>query len=142
MDEQRQDDQQEPIHNIFVLIQDLALKIYREQWTIGSGGERGSGRSMLPARYDDDLFFYLYIIEALAANQVQILNKAIWISHSTNNLGIVMNQKNYPNSFGYVVKQIGFINVGMATRYGEGNDLIQTSSNLLKTDLTWYLRRG
>ena len=28
--------------------------ILRERWTIGTGGERGSGRSMLTARHDDD----------------------------------------------------------------------------------------
>ena len=37
-----------------MLIQDVALKTYRKQWTIGSGGERGSGISVLIARHDDD----------------------------------------------------------------------------------------
>ena len=54
MDEQRQDDQLEPIYNSSVLIQDIALKTSREQWTIEKGGERGSGRSMLAVRHDDD----------------------------------------------------------------------------------------
>ena len=34
---------------------DVVLKTYLEQWTIGRSGERGSGISVLPARYDDDL---------------------------------------------------------------------------------------
>ena len=47
MEEQRQDDQREPIYNSFVPIQDVALKTYRERWTIEKGGRRGSGRSVL-----------------------------------------------------------------------------------------------
>ena len=54
MDEQMQDDQLEPIYNSFVPIQDVALKTYREQWTITAGGERRSGRSMMVAWHDDD----------------------------------------------------------------------------------------
>ena len=61
MDEQKQDDQLEPIYNSSVPIQDVALKTYRVQWTIEMGGVRGSGRSVLAARHDDDdddFFFY------------------------------------------------------------------------------------
>ncbi len=54
IDEQRQDDQLEPIYNSAVPILDLALKTYRERWTIETGGERGSGRFVLAARNDDD----------------------------------------------------------------------------------------
>ena len=54
MDEQKQDDQIEPIYNSSVLIQDVALKTSRGRWTIETGGERGSGRSVLAARHDDD----------------------------------------------------------------------------------------
>ena len=54
MDEQRQDDQLEPICNSSVLIQDVALNTSRERWTIETGGERGLERSMLVARHDDD----------------------------------------------------------------------------------------
>ena len=54
MDEQRQDDQLERIYNSYVLVQGIALKTSREQWTIETGGERGSGRSVLAARYDND----------------------------------------------------------------------------------------
>ena len=42
------------IYNSSVPIQDVALKTYREQWTIEIGGERGSGRSVLVAWHDDD----------------------------------------------------------------------------------------
>ena len=55
MDEQRQDDQQEPTYNSFVPIQDVALKTYRKRWTIEGDGRRGSGRSVLMARHDDDI---------------------------------------------------------------------------------------
>ena len=54
MDEQRQDDQQETIYNSSVPIQDVVLKTYRERWMIETGGKRGSGRSVLVARHDDD----------------------------------------------------------------------------------------
>ena len=35
-------------------VQDVALKTFRERWTIEKGGGRGSGRSVLMARHDDD----------------------------------------------------------------------------------------
>ena len=54
MDEQWQDGQLEPIHTSSVLIQDIALKTSWERWTIEMGGNRGSGRSMLAVRHDDD----------------------------------------------------------------------------------------
>ena len=49
MDEHRLDDQLEPIYNSSVPIQDVNLKTSWEQWTIETGGESGSGRSMLAA---------------------------------------------------------------------------------------------
>ena len=54
MDEQRQDNQLEPTYNSSVPIQDVALKTCRKYWTIEKGGEKGSGMSLLLARYDDD----------------------------------------------------------------------------------------
>ena len=54
MDEQRQEDQLEPIYNSSVQIQDVALKTSQEQWTIERGVERGSGTSVLAAEHDDD----------------------------------------------------------------------------------------
>ena len=53
MDEQRQDDQLEPTYHSSVLIEDVALKTYRKQWTIEKGGGRESGRSVLMAWNDD-----------------------------------------------------------------------------------------
>ena len=58
MNMQRQDNQQEPMYNSSVLIQDVALKSYREQWMIETSGERGSGRPVLAAQQDDDLTVY------------------------------------------------------------------------------------
>ena len=49
-------DQLEPIYNSSVPIQDVALKTSWEQWTIETGGERGSGQSVLAAQHDDDVF--------------------------------------------------------------------------------------
>ena len=54
MDEQKLDEQLEPTYTCFVPIQDVALKIYRERWTIEKGGRRGSGWSTLVVRHDDD----------------------------------------------------------------------------------------
>ena len=54
MNEQRQDDQLEPIYSSSVPIRYVALKTYRKQWTIGRGGKRGSGISVLIARHDDE----------------------------------------------------------------------------------------
>ena len=54
MDEQKQDDQLEPIYNSSVPIQDVALKTYRKRLTIVKGGGRGSGRSVLMAQRHDD----------------------------------------------------------------------------------------
>ena len=54
MDEQRQDDQPEPTYSSSVPIQDVASKTCWKQWTIGKGGERGSGISVLIARHDNE----------------------------------------------------------------------------------------
>ena len=51
MDEQRQDDQLGSAYNSFVP---------RKQWTIEKSGERGSGRYVLMARYDDDDVCFVY----------------------------------------------------------------------------------
>ena len=51
---QKQDDQLERTFSSYVRIQDVVLKTYLGRGTIGWSGERGSGISVLPARYDDD----------------------------------------------------------------------------------------
>ena len=57
--QQRQDDQLEPTYSSSVLIQDVALKTCWKQWTIGRGGKRGLGISVLMVRRVDDVI-YLY----------------------------------------------------------------------------------
>ena len=54
VDEQKQDDQLEPINNSSVPIQDIALKSSLEPWTTVMDGKRGSERSVLAVRLDDD----------------------------------------------------------------------------------------
>ena len=54
MDVQRQDDQLEPTYSSSVPIRFEVLRTCRKQWTIGRGGERGSGISVLIMRDDDD----------------------------------------------------------------------------------------
>ena len=44
----------------YVRIQIVVLKTYLGRWTIGRSGERESGISVLPARYDDDDYCYHY----------------------------------------------------------------------------------
>ena len=55
MDEQRQGDQLEPTYSSSVPIQYVALRTCRKQWTMGRGGERCLGISMLIARHDDNI---------------------------------------------------------------------------------------
>ena len=54
MAEQKQDDQFEQTYSSYVRIQDVALKTSQRWWTIGKGGERGSGISVPGAWHDDD----------------------------------------------------------------------------------------
>ena len=54
MNEQRQNDQQEPIYKNTVLIQDIALKTSREWWMIETGSGQDSDRSVLAAWHNDD----------------------------------------------------------------------------------------
>ena len=51
---QKQDDQHEHTFSNYVRIQDVVQKTCLRRWTIGKSGERGSGISVLPARYDAD----------------------------------------------------------------------------------------
>ena len=55
MDEQKLEDQREPISNSFVPIQDVAWRTCREPWTIDMGGERESMKSILAAQRDNDV---------------------------------------------------------------------------------------
>ena len=49
-----EEDKSLPILVDYVRIQVVVLKTCLGRWTIGRSGERGSGISVLPARYDDD----------------------------------------------------------------------------------------
>ena len=51
---QKQGDQLERTFSSYVRIRDVVLKTFLGRWTIGRSGERGSGISVLPTRYDDD----------------------------------------------------------------------------------------
>ena len=77
MDEQRQDNQLEPIYNSSVQIQDVALKTYWEQWVIETGGGRGSGRSMLVVRHDVDIVYLYYFIQKTMKIVILILSNII-----------------------------------------------------------------
>ena len=64
LDEQRQDDQLEPIYNSSLPIRDVALKTYRKRWTIEVGGKRRLGRSVQVAwhRLRDDDYAFLSVL--------------------------------------------------------------------------------
>ena len=54
IDEQKLDDQLEPIYNGSVPIPNIAWKAYGKLWTRETSVERGSVRSELEAWHDDD----------------------------------------------------------------------------------------
>ena len=54
MDKQRLNKQLEPIYSSSVPIQNVAWKTFQEQWMTETGGERGSGKSVLAAHDGDD----------------------------------------------------------------------------------------
>ena len=54
MAKQKQGDQLEPTYSSSVSIWGVALRTCRKRWTIGRGGEKGSGISVPMARQDDD----------------------------------------------------------------------------------------
>ena len=52
----------------YVRLRDVVLKTCLGRWTIGRSRERGSGISVLPARYDDDAYVYLiYLYRCIMA---------------------------------------------------------------------------
>ena len=69
---QKQDDQHEHTFSSYVRIRDVVLKTYLGRWTIGRSSERGSGISVLPARYDDDddddiyIYIYIYVVPSIS----------------------------------------------------------------------------
>ena len=65
---QKQDDQHEHTFSSYVRRRDVVLKTYLGRWTIGRSGERGSGISVLPARYDDDDDIYLILYKLLSSH--------------------------------------------------------------------------
>ena len=68
-------DQLEPINNSSVLIQGVAWKPYREQWTIGTSSGRGTGKSVPASRHDDedDIHIYIYV------HTVVVIYKAFYL---------------------------------------------------------------
>ena len=72
---QKQDDQHERTFSSYVRIQVVVLKTYLGRWTIGRSGERGSGISVLPARYDDDDFWTWMKLK----EQMTMIQFLIWL---------------------------------------------------------------
>ena len=97
---QKQDDQHEHTFSSLVRIRDVVLKTYLGRWTIGRSGERGSGISVLPARYDDDdddeiYIRYIYLLPlnldcdswvswSFLQNNHQAVKKMEWIENRKN----------------------------------------------------------
>ena len=80
---QKQDDQLERTFSSFVRIQAVVLKTYLGRWTIGRSGERGSGISVPPARYDDDdeRIMMIRVGENTIPHPPQHLQIANWIGN-------------------------------------------------------------
>ena len=80
MDEQRQDNQLGPIYNSSGPIQDVTWKTSWERWTTETGGERGSERSMLAARHDDEEFklFFSKMLKKMLIYQCCFKLSSFW----------------------------------------------------------------
>ena len=73
-DVQRQDDLVEPKYNSSVPIRDVALRTCQKQWTIGKGGERVSGISVLIVWHDDDGSFNFSFWYGQIVGQTEFFN--------------------------------------------------------------------
>ena len=62
MAEQKRGDHLGPTYSGSVRIRSVALRTCRKRWTVGRGGERGSGVYVLMVLQDDDDDMYMYII--------------------------------------------------------------------------------
>ena len=69
---QKQGGQPEPTYSSSVRIWGVALGTYRMRWTIGRGGERGSGISVLMAQQDDerDQKHFIKVFSEISENKV------------------------------------------------------------------------
>ena len=89
MEKQMQDFLLKPTYISSVPIQDIALRTYQKQWTIGRCGERGLDISVLIARHDDDandlfLLWYswsLWRCFVLLFEEIQFLLKFPFLCH-------------------------------------------------------------
>ena len=85
MDEQRLNDQREPIYNSSVPIQDVARKTCRDRWMIETGGERKSGKSDIPyyspidgRRELERIIWFIYFPSVLALLEIQTASFRLW----------------------------------------------------------------
>ena len=98
--EQRQDDQLKPTYSSYVRIQDLALRTYQKQWTIGRSGERGSEISVLVmicisksqrssytsfSRMDSRLCIYHLFV----SSNLNFLHNSLWITFPTQSYTLI-----------------------------------------------------
>ena len=78
-----------PTYSSSVYIRGVALKTCRKRWTIGRGGERGSGISLLMARQDDDYDYCYYdLFETLKqrANCLYCIRVLNWVTNVFSNI--------------------------------------------------------
>ena len=69
MAEQKQGDQFEPTYSSTVRIRGVTLRTCRKRWTMGRGGEKGPGISVLMARHDDDDGVVFWLVNACSSNK-------------------------------------------------------------------------
>ena len=101
---QKQDNQYERTFSSYVRIRDVVLKTYQGRWTIGRSGERGSGISVLPARYDDDdIYIYMHlktwgirrVMEIMVELCVNVNILVFTLNHHQVSLCVMMHLPNY-----------------------------------------------
>ena len=62
-------------------IQDVALKTYRKQWTIETGGERGSRGSVLAVQHDDDDDEFNKVLMGGLCTFKRLRTGGFWVAH-------------------------------------------------------------
>ena len=129
---QKQGDQLERTFSSYVRIQDVVLKTYLGRWMIGRSGERGSGISVLPARYDDDDEVYLVLILYLHSLKWFI----ILLSHMNSFIWMPLNGFKYH----YVILKIQFRHTVKEFQVLLTNTkILLNMTDLLNCSKYWYI---
>ena len=88
----------------YVRIPDVALKTCQRRWTIGRSGERGSGISVLAARYhdDDDM-----VVDLTIVTLTEMLKRYTWVHRSSLAYEVYRNRTSFSNYMWKMEKNLG-----------------------------------